>query len=607
MNNLHILTPLPVVLPLLMAALIAATGAFFPRRFFDVLAILTAMVSLCASGFLLRHSLTGPIVYWFGGWQPDVHHFPIGICFVVDPLAAGLSMLVSFLMVCSFVFSWAYFESVKSLYHAMMLVFLAAMNGLCLTGDLFNLFVWFELMTAAAVALCGYKTDETGPLQGALNFAVPNTIGAFLTLTGISFLYAWTGSLNFAGIGQSLADHSPGNTFIALGFLLVVTGFLVKAAAFPFHFWLPDAHAVAPTPVCVLFSGIMVELGLYAIARIYFGIFSLSLAAHEDAVRNLLLTVGIITALVGAIECFGQHHLKRLLAFSTISHAGLMLIGISLLDSHGLAGSLLYLLGHGLLKAALFICAGILLNRFESVDEFDLYGKGRDAAGVGVMMLLGGVGLLSLPPFGTFFGDSLIHHAAEEHGLAWVSIVFIFSGAFTAAAVLRFYARCFLGWGSRERSGNTGGTPKKEKRETRNPPDHTPATMWIPAVAALALSIGVTLFPAVREGAERYAETLIQTHIYAGTVLTNAAAVIAPARGEVPHALWPQLVALVLAIGLALSALQPKSIPAWAPTARFAGNLWHPFHVLQSGRVTDYVAWLALGVAAWSAVLLVQL
>ena len=114
-------------------------------------------------------------------------------------------------------------------------------------------------------------------------------------------------------------------------------------------------------------------------------------------------------------------------------------------------------------------------------------------------------------------------------------------------------------------------------------------------------------FSRPRGGAARYAQTLIQTQIYAGTVLTNAAAVIAPARGEVAHALWPQLVALLLAIGLAVLALQPKTIPAWAPTVRFAGNLWHPFHVLQSGRVTDYVAWLALGVAAWSAVLLIQL
>ena len=150
-----------------------------------------------------------------------------------------------------------------------MLVFMAAMCGLCLTGDLFNLFVWFELMTAAAVGLCGYKSEESWPLLGSLNFAVSNTVGAFLSLTGIAILYAFTGSLNMADVARSLAQHHPGTLYLSIAFLLVIAGFLVKAAAFPFHFWLADAHAVAPTPVCILFSGVMVELGIYAIARVY--------------------------------------------------------------------------------------------------------------------------------------------------------------------------------------------------------------------------------------------------------------------------------------------------------------------------------------------------
>ena len=105
---------------------------------------------------------------------------------MIDPFGAGLASLVALLVLAAFTFSWSYFESVKSLYHTLMLVFLAAMCGLCLTGDLFNLFVWFELMTATAVALCGYKSEESQPLQGALNFAVTNTIGAFLSLTGVA-------------------------------------------------------------------------------------------------------------------------------------------------------------------------------------------------------------------------------------------------------------------------------------------------------------------------------------------------------------------------------------------------------------------------------------
>ena len=300
----------PIVVPLLLAAVLAGCSAIMPRRLADAIASLTALFNLVVCAWLLRRSLDGPIIYWFGNWSLDGHHFPIGITFLVHPSAAAMAGIVSLLVLAALVFTWNYFESVKSLFHALMLVFLAAMCGLCLTGDLFNLFVWFELMTATAVTLCGYKAEETGPLQGALTFAVTNTIGAFLSLTGIALLYAWTGSLNFAGIGQGLMEHPPASTFLAVAFLFTITGFLVKSAAVPFHFWLPDAHAVAPTPVCVLFSGVMVPLGLFAITRIYFGIFAGSFSMHENSIRHLLITIGALTAIVGAIECFGQRHIK---------------------------------------------------------------------------------------------------------------------------------------------------------------------------------------------------------------------------------------------------------------------------------------------------------
>ncbi len=279
------LAPLPVVLPLLVAAVLAAVGSHLPRRALDTIALLTsaAVVAIC---YQLAHaSAHGTIVYWFGNWRPDAAHFPVGICFVIDPVGAGMAALVGLLSVASFAFSWAYFEQVKSLYHALMLAFVAAMCGLCLTGDLFNLFVWFELMTAVAVGLCGYKSEESAPLLGGLNFAVVNTVGAFVSLAGIALLYAHTGSLNMAAVGRGLASHPPGTAFVVVAFVFVVAGFLVKMAVVPFQFWLADAHAAAPTPVCVLFSGVMVELGLYAVARLYWTVFAGSLPGAGRAGR----------------------------------------------------------------------------------------------------------------------------------------------------------------------------------------------------------------------------------------------------------------------------------------------------------------------------------
>jgi multicomponent Na+:H+ antiporter subunit D len=258
--------PLPVALPLVAAAILAALNRHIPRRAAFAISIATVAVVAAAAALLLFQTGGGPLVYWFGAWTPR-GQVPIGVAFVIDRAGAALVLLASILTTASLVFSSVYFDTVGNLYHVLMLVFLGAMSGFSETGDLFNLFVFFELMGAAAYPLCGYKSEEPGPLQGALNFAVTNTVGAFLIMLGIALLYGRTGALNMAQIGRVLSHDSSALPPVALA--LIVSGFFIKAAILPFHFWLADAHAVAPAPVCVLLSGIMVELGLYAVARTY--------------------------------------------------------------------------------------------------------------------------------------------------------------------------------------------------------------------------------------------------------------------------------------------------------------------------------------------------
>lgn len=600
--------PFPVVIPLLVAALLSALSDVLPRRMIDLLACLTSAAVCVICCILALATARVPIVYWFGGWAP-IKTFPIGISFVVDPIGAGMAAFVALLVFCAFVFAWFYFESVKSLFHAVMLVFLAAMCGLCLTGDLFNLFVWFELMSAAGVTLCGYKSEETGPLQGAINFAVSNTLGAYLSLTGIAILYANTGALNIAQVGAALAAGNPGNVYVIIAFIFFASGFLVKAAAFPFHFWLADAHAVAPTPVCILFSGVMVELGLYAVARVYWTVFSIPLHSSQEAVRVLFLIVGSLTAIVGGIECFGQRHLKRLLAFSTISHVGVMILGFALLDPSALGGAAIYVLGHGTVKAALFICAGILLHRFQTVDEFELQGHCGRMPWTGLLMFLGALGLAGLPTFGTFFGEAKIEESFESHGLAWLSIVIALSGLLTGAAVLRVAARAFLGWGEREQaSGGEGGPKIAMDRETQGKSVGTPATMFLPALLLLAFSLVLAISGDMRESIETMALRMTDAEGYRDLVLHgNSAALTAVAHSSMEFpSYWRELTTTALAVLLALAALYPSTLGrAGAAVSNALGQMMRPLRAIHSGRIGDYVAWFVFGVAAYGAFLLI--
>ena len=328
------LSPLTVVIPLLAAAGLVGAVAISTRLFLDIVSILVAAGVTVLCLLLLRDADNGLVVEWLGGWQPR-DGVAIGVGLAVDPIGAGLASFVGLMFVMAFVFSYRYFAVVGPLFHTLMLVFLAGATGFCLTGDLFTMFVFFELVSVSAYALTAYDIEEEGPLTGTLSFAVTNSVGAFLILTGIALLYARTGALNMAQIGDALAS-GPADALVIGAFTMITVGFLTKAAVVPFHFWLADAYSVAPTPVCLLLSAAMSELGLYALARVYWTVFSGVLDDVASAVTAVLLVAGALTALLGAVMCFAQRHLKRMLAFATISHVGLFLIGIALLEPGGL-------------------------------------------------------------------------------------------------------------------------------------------------------------------------------------------------------------------------------------------------------------------------------
>src|SRR3954451_19207647 len=291
--------PLTVLVPMLAATLLAAIRPVANRLVADTVALVAATATLVLCCVAVARAADHTIVYWWGAWTPHSGHVALGIDLAFGPLDAGMAALASPLMVAALLFSWPFLKVVDRLFHAALLVFLTAMVGFSLSGDLFNMFVFFELMSVSGYVLAGYLIDQRAPLEGSLNFAITNSAGAIGALFGIGLVYAKTGALNLAQIGEQLARHGVDAVVVA-GFTLIVCGFLVKAAAVPFHFWLADAYSVAPTPVCILFAGAMSELGLLGIARVYWTAFAPALDPHAEALRWTLLAIGLLTAFVGA-------------------------------------------------------------------------------------------------------------------------------------------------------------------------------------------------------------------------------------------------------------------------------------------------------------------
>ncbi|MFF5013264.1 complex I subunit 5 family protein [Streptomyces sp. NPDC001165] len=582
---MHHLLPLLFAVPLLGAALLVATGRRLPRAVAETTGCVVSGATAALALVLLLNS-SPPLVEWVGGWRP-VDGESVGIVLVGDGPALGMAALAALLTLSALVYSWRYFDEPPrghaGAFPALMLVFQGAMCGFALAGDLFNAFVFFELMSVVAYALTGYRIDEAKAVQGALTFGVVNSLGAYAMLAGIGLLYARTGELAMAKIGRGLDDAAAQggpDALVLAAFVLVMTGLLVKAAAVPFHFWLPDAHAVAPTPVCMLLSGVMVELGAYGVWRVYGAVFAGPGGIPAADLTRAMVTLGVLTAAIGAVMCWYQRHIKRLLAYSTVAHTGLFLVGLGVLTPEGDDGIALYILGHGGVKAALFACTGALLDRFGSVDEHALHGRARGMRTFAVMFAIGGLALAGLPPFGTALGKAITEEAIGGP----LTAVFVLASAVTAGAVLRVTARVFLGLGPRPRDAEYETSGSDEQPESGRRLSRIPDSMTAVPAVLLAAAFAVGVAPGL---AALVADSVNE----AGSGGAHASV------RWTAHGILLGLASSLLAVGFAaLAVTRPRwmAAPDWAL----------PLRRLQSGHIGDYVAWLLVGATVLGALTL---
>src|SRR3989338_4100023 len=350
MENIDIM-PLFVIIPLAGAFLTSLLGRFI-KRSADVIAVITTSLLLGFSiyGRFLLSSIPDKImVYKVGGWLP-----PFGILLVMDGLSSFMLVTVNLITFFVAMYSLGYMEHYtdKPKFFTLFSLMVCGMNGVIITGDLFNLFVFLEIASIASYALVAFGT-EAEELEASFKYAIMGSVASAFIFIGIAFLYSFTSTLNMADMARILAYKQNAWVIHFVGVLFLM-GFGLKSALVPFHAWLPDAHPSAPASISAMLSGILIKtLGVYSLIRVFFNIIG---STHNYL--TILMFLGVISMLAAVVLALSQLDLKRLLAYHSISQIGYVVLGIGLGTPLGVLGGLFHLFNHSIFKSLLFLNSG---------------------------------------------------------------------------------------------------------------------------------------------------------------------------------------------------------------------------------------------------------
>ncbi|HEX4786846.1 MAG TPA: proton-conducting transporter membrane subunit [Actinospica sp.] len=351
------------------------------------------------------------LVHYMGGWKP-VGGQALGIAFAADPfgLLCALAIAGIGLLLLTYTLSELGGLGERELggFACLYQLLLAALIGASLTGDLFNLFVWFQVAALASYGLTGFFLERPIALEAAFKILVLTTMAGFTVFLGAGLLYVKTGALNLGQLHLALAVPAGVLDAVALG--LLIAGFATKAGLAPFHAWLADAHTAAPGPVSALFSGLMVNLGLIGIARLALQVFP----GSGLPILGALMVVGLVSAVLGATLALAQDDLKRVLAYDTVSQMGVILVGFATGNATGVTGAVYHLVNHALFKSLLFLCASAVVHRTGQTSLSKLGGLARSRPAVTVGFVVGAASIAGLPPFNGYVSLSLIHQGLTD-------------------------------------------------------------------------------------------------------------------------------------------------------------------------------------------------
>lgn len=421
-GNENVLVLGPIVAPLLGAGVcLLLTRHNRAQRVIGLAAGLCAW--LCSVAVLLADLAPGSPgvqVYELGGWQP-----PFGIVFVADLLAALFSVMGTTVIAAGLLYCLTSRE--QSLHQpAFMPAFLAMAAGLSgsfYTGDVFTMFVFIELMVISSVVMVAIADNRLG-LEAAIKYLFLSGMGSLLLLLGIAALYTTFGTLNFAQLSAAyLTGERPLLTIPAS--IMLTSAFLIKSAVFPFHFWQPDFHTTAPTPVSGMLSSVVVKVGIFAIIRTN----TSYLIQEADVVRNVLIVLGVVGIFFGSLSALRTWNAKRMLAYSTLAQIGFILVAVGWGSPIALAAAVIYIVNHAFIKSGLLMLTGSLAsqNARHSADLADLAGSGRGQPALGALYLVGGLALAGVPPLNGFISKvALVRGGTDTE--SWLTLGLVVAG-----------------------------------------------------------------------------------------------------------------------------------------------------------------------------------
>jgi multicomponent K+:H+ antiporter subunit D len=491
---------MPVLLPFLTGALLLLSrrGIALQR----MLSLGSVLLMLAAGVALLVASCDGSIVaYRLGDWPA-----PFGIVLVLDRLSALMLVLTAAVALFSLLHAVQGQDRAGPLYHPLFQLQLVGLNGAFLTGDLFNLFVFFEILLIASYCLLVH--GSTAPrLRAGVHYVVLNLAGSSLFLIAVGTLYGVTGTLNMADMAQKVALlGAPDAALVRSAALLLLVVFALKAALVPLYFWLPSAYSAASAPVAALFA-IMTKVGVYSIIRVYTLIFGSGAGVAADVASPWLLPVALLTIVLGMAGAVGSRELRRMQGYLLIGSVGIMLAPIALFNVASIAAGLYYLVHSTLVMAGMFLLSDLIAKQRGDRDDLLVSSAALlQPARLGLLFFVGAVAVAGLPPLSGFVGKALIlASAASAPAMPWIWAVVLGSGLLALIALSR--AGIVLFWDLHPEDDAGDATAWR-------------ASAFGPTVGLFALVIAITVFAGPLSGfTEAAADQLLVPDDYVRAVL----------------------------------------------------------------------------------------